>query len=305
MYLGNDEINEMFLGADPIAEAYLGEDLVFSSGPFVGLKMNPNRILFDSTQLSASTKVKSSESWSITSCPAWMTANPSTGDSGQTIVTFTTTAMASDTSGTLVIDTANFTLSAICDYQVYRNPVPNTEMWYTASGVQDPYRPGDWFTSQSQAASGLTQAIIYNTYDSEDGVYKIKWKYDLECSCGSGFRNKAMKSVQYPDSFVLEEAENFAGCTILSAITYGECETLGLQQGAWPPNLFEVYCRCKTEPYVDGYDERGNYGRLCVQAGVFHYPAGSNWSTFIATLPNGWTAVDDLPNGSAGGSGSR
>lgn len=293
VYLGGNEVTELYLGETAIAEAYLGEDLVFSSGPFQGLKISPRSISFNKTDLTKTVKVKSSESWTMV-IPAWVSASTLAGDSGVTDITFTTTVQTADTSGTVVVTSTNYEASANCQYLLYSNPVPDNEMWYTADTAQNPYRNASWFTSPSQNAQGLTQSIVSNSYDSIDEVYKIVWGLDLECSAGSGFYGKPLKSVMYPDTFVMEYAENFNNCNYLTSITYGESATLGLQQGSWPPNLTEVYCRCKTEPYVDGYDSRGNYGRLCTQAGVFHYPAGRDWSTFIATLPNGWTAVDDL-----------
>lgn len=293
MNLGNDEILECYIGSDAITEAYLGEDLVFSSGPFEGLKIIPKTITFYKTGLTQTVKVKSSESWTMV-IPAWVTASTLTGDSGVTNITFSTTVQTADTSGTVVVTSTNYEASATCQYLLYSNPVPDNEMWYTADTVQTPFRNADWFTSPSQSAQGLRQSIVSNTYDSIDSVYKIVWGLDLECSAGSGFYGKDLKSVMYPDTFVLEMAENFNNCRYLTSITYGESATLGLSEGSWPPNLTEVYCHCKTEPYEEGYDSRGNYGRLCTKAGVFHYPAGRDWSTFIATLPNGWTAVDDL-----------
>lgn len=119
MYLGENEITEMYLGSTAITEAYLGTNLVFSTGPFVGLKLSPKSISFNSGSLTGTCKVKSSESWTMT-VPAWLTASTLTGDTGDTVVTLTTTAQTAATSGTIEVTTANYSASASCEYQEYQ-----------------------------------------------------------------------------------------------------------------------------------------------------------------------------------------
>ena len=296
MYLGEDTIYEFYLGGDPISEMYLGEVLVYSSGPFVGLKTSPKRVGFTKNDLSATLKIKSSESWSLTA-PAWVTASPTTGDTGETVVTLTTTVQTADTSSTISIVSSSFSASVEVSYKNYVNPVADNEMWYTSLNnvVVPPYRTPAQFTSSSQSSQGLQQSIISNAYDQDKGCNVIVWGLDLEMTPGSGFYRKTeLVDVKYGNKLTLEGPENFTGCTNLTAITYGESEELELNEGAWPPNLQAVYCHCKTEPREGAYDARGNFGRFCTKAGVFHYPQGKNWSTFISKLPSGWTAVDDL-----------
>ena len=110
-YLGTDEISEMFLGLDGILEAYLGDVLVFSSGPFMGLKLIPSSVDFHSESMSATTKVKSSEPWQITSNPSWITASPTSGDSGETIVSFVSDELSAATSGSVVFESASYSAS--------------------------------------------------------------------------------------------------------------------------------------------------------------------------------------------------
>ena len=115
MYLGENEILECYIGDTAITEAYLGEELVFSSGPFVGLKM-PKNINFTPTKLENTIKVKASESWSFTTIPTGFTVSPTTGDSGVTLVTVTTSAYTASTTETLVATSANYIASATCNY---------------------------------------------------------------------------------------------------------------------------------------------------------------------------------------------
>ena len=110
-YLGTDEISEMYLGLDGILEAYLGDVLVFSSGPFMGLKLIPSSVDFHLESLSATTKVKSSEPWQITSNPSWITASPASGDSGETIVSFVSDELSAATSGSVVFESASYSAS--------------------------------------------------------------------------------------------------------------------------------------------------------------------------------------------------
>lgn len=117
MYLGNDEILEMYLGDDSMSEAYLGEDLVFSTGPFEGLKVTPKSLSFNSYKLSASIKIKASESWSMT-IPAWITASTLTGDTGDTIVSLTAATQTATTTGSIVVTSANYSASASCFFLI-------------------------------------------------------------------------------------------------------------------------------------------------------------------------------------------
>lgn len=119
LYLGANEVGEIYLGDYSINEAYLGEELVFSSGPFQGLKIIPKSISFNSGALTRSCKVKSSEPWSMT-IPSWVTASTLTGNSGETIVSLSTTAQTAATSGSIVVTTANYSASASCDYYDYQ-----------------------------------------------------------------------------------------------------------------------------------------------------------------------------------------
>lgn len=118
VYLGGDEVTELYLGGNAVSEAYLGEDLVFSSGPFAGLKVSPKSLYFDSSNLTASVKVKASESWTMTT-PAWISASTLSGDAGETIVTLTATAQSADTTGTIEVASANYSASTTASYALF------------------------------------------------------------------------------------------------------------------------------------------------------------------------------------------
>ena len=117
-YLGGDEVTDCYVGGNAVVEAYLGEDLVYSSGPFQGLKISPKTFTFDANTLTASLKIKSSEDWTITTLPSWLSASSASGTSGETIITLTATTQTASTADTIVVTTANFTASAECNYSI-------------------------------------------------------------------------------------------------------------------------------------------------------------------------------------------
>lgn len=118
MNLGNNEILECYVGTDAIIEGYLGTELVFSSGPFQGLKITPNRVAFTDVSLTASVKIKSSEAWTMT-LPSWVSADATTGDTGETIVALTATAQTAATTDTISVTTANYSASATASFNFY------------------------------------------------------------------------------------------------------------------------------------------------------------------------------------------
>lgn len=119
MYLGEDSIYEFYLGDHQINEMYLGEDLVYSSGPFVGLKATPKLLNFNSGSLTKNLKIKSSEPWSLTT-PAWITASVSTGDTGETIVSLTATTQTAETSGNIVIASQSFSATVSTNFTLVK-----------------------------------------------------------------------------------------------------------------------------------------------------------------------------------------
>ena len=125
LYLGADEITEIYLGADDITEAYLGDVLVYSSGPFQGLRITPSTISFNSASLTGEVKVKSSEVWTMT-VPSWISASVITGGTGETIVTLTATTQTATTTGTITVSSANYSASTNA---VYYNIVVLWSWW--------------------------------------------------------------------------------------------------------------------------------------------------------------------------------
>lgn len=143
-YLGGDEITECYLGGDAISEAYLGEDLVYSSGPFVGLKTTPKSLDFSNALLEQSLKIKSSENWTLTA-PQWISTSVSTGSTGETMVGVSATTQTSATSGSIVVTSANYSASVLCDYII---GTPKLRIDGTAS-IPTSFSPYNAYTGQS------------------------------------------------------------------------------------------------------------------------------------------------------------
>ena len=142
MNLGLDEILECYIGADSIIEAYLGEDLVFSSGPFAGLKLSPKEISFRASVISAGTTaklyVKSSEPWTLTTDASWFTLSPLTGvgtsDKEEVTITVTSVPTANTTSITNVISCTTANYSASTNVMLRFNyGIPANEIWYVTN----------------------------------------------------------------------------------------------------------------------------------------------------------------------------
>lgn len=117
LYLGVDEISEIYLGDHQISEAYLGEHLVYTSGPFTGIKLTPSTLKFNPITLERTLNVKSSEAWTITT-PSWISASPTSGDTGKTVVTLTASAQTAATSGTIEVVSTNYSATTQVGFDV-------------------------------------------------------------------------------------------------------------------------------------------------------------------------------------------
>ena len=115
-FIGLDTIEGIFVGTDEILEAYIGTDLVYASGPFMGLVVKPSSFTLRPIIPSATTVVKSSEYWEITSLPAWLSASTISGNSGETTVVFENTSQSADTADTITIESANYQADIEANY---------------------------------------------------------------------------------------------------------------------------------------------------------------------------------------------
>lgn len=202
MNLGNDEILECYVGTDAIVEGYLGDILVYSSGPFQGLKITPDRVTFTDASLTASVKIKSSEAWDITSLPAWLSASTTSGDSGETIVAFSATTQTAATTDTISVTTANYSGSVTASFSFYEQVsyiYATDHSYYVQANHID--------TGIEHTASTMTAEIEY--YGLGDNSDRMVGYQDGDTGCSSddndfrvfGYMNGTFDYMSFRQSF--------------------------------------------------------------------------------------------------------
>ena len=156
MYLGEDSIYDFYLGDHQINEMYLGETLVYSSGPFAGLKLKPSSLTFTPNNEEQEIKIKSSEAWTLTA-PAWITASQLTGDTGETIVSLTATTQTATTTGSVEVTTNSYSAEAEVTYTLinYLDYVHSSNMRNCNGGGTD----GDFIDTEI-IPDNTTYAIV-------------------------------------------------------------------------------------------------------------------------------------------------
>lgn len=91
---------------------------------------------------------------------------------------------------------------------------------------------------------------------------------------------------------------SFYNCTRLSVLNLGnEVQEIGMNTFYHCTGLTEIYSSATTEPQITTGSDRPTFNGIS-STGTLHYPIGSDYSTWIAALPTGWTAVSDIvPSG--------
>lgn len=170
MNLGNDEIFECYIGSEAISEAYLGEDLVFSSGPFVGLKMSPKTMKFMDKAINTgdtfNLSIKSSEDWTLTTDADWFTLSPTTGlgTGEKTIITLTVTSKPSaETTNTITCTSANYSASTSTLCKIGYG-IPANEIWYATSNGSRITSLNRWKVYDKSGNQMGNSKVNFNTY---------------------------------------------------------------------------------------------------------------------------------------------
>ena len=174
VFLGANECAEMYLGALSVSEAYLGLELVYSSGPFTGLKLSPKTLSFSDDILVQTIKIKSSEPWDITT-PAWITADIQSGDTGTTTVTLSATTQTTETSGNVVVTSTTYSASCDVDYSI---GTPYLDV-VGSLGIATDFYVGEFYRSDRYikyevAAKGNGNGTTSSTYLYETSPY-LPW----------------------------------------------------------------------------------------------------------------------------------
>lgn len=117
LFVGTENVEGMMIGGQEVEAIYLGTEVVYSPGPFVGLKVRPSEISFaKESGLTKTLKVKSSEAWTLAlpNDATWLSANTLSGISGETIVTLSTTEENTGDTRTAIITATTESFSATC-----------------------------------------------------------------------------------------------------------------------------------------------------------------------------------------------
>ncbi len=220
VYLGSNEVTEIYLGDTKIEEAYLGTELVYSSGPFEGLKMSPKSFIFTQSTLSGSLKIKSSEPWTLT-LPAWITADALTGDTGETIVSLTATAQSAATSGTIVAastnysasTTAEYTMANFIDYIHSQNMGNNNQNYLYTSIYPDLTTRGELIFKHRGYTTGNILVGMFGTesgWDSRDWrLFTYSSKYNMDMGADriadalDGFTSGNDYSISFGNNYII------------------------------------------------------------------------------------------------------
>lgn len=83
----------------------------------------------------------------------------------------------------------------------------------------------------------------------------------------------------------------YSGVSSTSVTIPSTVKKIGNYSFNYCSSVKDVYCYPITRPYI-WYQSAAIFSG--VQNGILHYPQGSDYSAFIAALPNTWTAIDDL-----------
>lgn len=171
LYLGDNQIptaNAIYLGDAGVNTIYLGEEIVYSSGPFVGLKASPNTLDFTNSNNTANMSIRSSEDWTITDdSGGWLSYSTTTGSTGKTVVSVTASTTQVDRTATITVTTANY--SATIDVTDKALIMPLNEVWYkTVSNASLPLRSGTYYID-----SNGNQLTYTESFDSVSGLWKM------------------------------------------------------------------------------------------------------------------------------------
>lgn len=108
LHLGSLEVPTIALGNKIIDAAYLGAFQVYSSGPFIGLKVKEKSIAFDIYNTTKELHIKSSEAWTVSSDVDWISFSQSSGDVGEYTITVSTPEYDTEATATITVTTASF-----------------------------------------------------------------------------------------------------------------------------------------------------------------------------------------------------
>lgn len=319
LYLGADEILEIYLGTEPITEAYLGTELVFSTGQFQGLIVDPMNIEFHTLSLTSEVKVKSSEAWTMT-LPAWLTASATGGTSGETTIYLSATTQSVYTSGTVAFTTTNFQTDAKAEF----HPVEYMDyVWATQMGSSKLLSTGIYPTLQTKGEVLYEQktytpgTVIVGMYGDESGwdnrdwrlFYTYggdRWAFDiansrLEDTFGGGWVQNKEYDIEFGNNYIINHTDGLSAST--DTVQSGQLDNLPVDINVGMVWVKEVKLWEGNTIIYDGKAAKvgDDYGLIDVVTG--HFLTGDDFSITGSTITpsaNKVLTVSDLNTSTIG-----
>lgn len=118
MYLGTLNMESAYFGGLEVEAMYLGENEVYSNGPFVGLIIKPESKIVPYSGGIFEIKIKSSEDWTLSMDPTYLSADTYSGTTGESIVTITADTYTGNTDieSTITATTASYSAETTVKY---------------------------------------------------------------------------------------------------------------------------------------------------------------------------------------------
>ena len=285
VYLGTNEVTELYLGSSAVTEAYLGDVLVYSSGPFIGLKIT-TAVSFAKTGGTKEIRVRASDNWEILGVPAWLTLSSTAGTSGNTTISAATqdNQSGSALSATLSAYTTNSAFSATCEVeQAYCTPIiisaqtspydiatvaknigatEYTDCLFDFTGVKEISDTGGQQYTPRVRTGGPDSSYVRNniTYVNINTSDCIRWDYAFNEMSGLTYIEVDMSSTTFVANFLY-------GCPVLQTLVINNCPATGVTNfnggmvNGPTPNLANVIINGSLPGSCDiqlFYEGRGN-----------------------------------------------
>lgn len=259
VYLGDNNIEGVFLGDLAVEALYLGENLVYSQGPFAGIKIKPSSFKFTYTGGTASMTVTSSEDWEIQYDPTYIDVYPYNGNSGETVVTLTANQNLGDEDivSVFTATTLNEVYSKTGTVTIKTEgiiDIPNNQVWYIRDDGSTS-NPSQVLNNKFQNGNGAALTVTDQTYDSLNGYWKATFSGDIVRIPGGTYNRGTidMKEMIFPPSVNYIGAYAFNNIGTIQSIKFG-------QSGVITTIDHESFCECGALKEVRMPTVSGNVG---------------------------------------------
>lgn len=187
IYLGDNNLlsNTIFLGDNAVNTIYLGEEIIYSNGPFVGLKASPQSLAFNNISTTANITIRSSENWTITDdSGGWLSYSTTTGGTGKTVVSVTASTTQAERTATITLTSANYTATV----GVTQKPVVYRDLYVTGTAnIVTDFNPYTFYTQNNN----YMKIVLCHDYAQGNNGYLYKtptsWFSFESTIWGSGF----------------------------------------------------------------------------------------------------------------------